>query len=81
MHDNKKYTISFNHVSSTGILLQSSLHQRPPLHNRYLSTMATWGWSRELDDCGSISKKVLKRTRKAALSGTLNIALAFNVVN
>ena len=30
---------------------------------------------------GSISKKVLKRTQKAALSGTLNIALTFNVVN
>ena len=29
----------------------------------------------------NISEKELKRTQKAALSGTLNIALAFNVVN
>ena len=29
----------------------------------------------------NISEKELKRTQKVALSGTLNIALAFNVVN
>ena len=55
--------------------------------NDHLSTTAT-SLQRPLG-CGhgrwtiveSISKKVLKRTQKAALSGTLNIALTFSVVN
>ena len=55
--------------------------------NDHLSTTAT-SLQRPLG-CGhgrwtiveSISKKVLKRTQKAALSGTLNIALTFGVAN
>ena len=51
--------------------LTTTSPQLLPLYNGHLGVVT------EMDDC----KKVLKRTQKAALSGTLNIALTFNAVN